>query len=296
MKKEVRFGSRIKELRLERGWSQEHLASITGLDPRTIQRVEKDATKGSEALMAIATAFDLTVGEMGRRYWVAESKAPRGLMIRKAFDFAEAIQRASHFYTYQVLGELRPEVEAAAEPLIETIFADIWAMSPDEPQLVRSWCRGIEEPLQSLRDLGLCIFSLQEKRDVFLRGPDRKPIPFEDCSYCHFVVVPPHAAFHLGGKDSQEPAHRFNEGCDEAVRVVLRVLKEPEMIGFGSTAVHLAMAVGGESKMNWCDKCFPEDEDGLRVGWKYMGETLGLTKDELVFLAGSSDLPIVGLA
>jgi transcriptional regulator with XRE-family HTH domain len=158
MKTEIRYGSKIKKLRQERGWSQEQLASVAGLDPRTIQRVEKDLTRGGEALMAIASAFGLTVADLGQQYWVAESKPPRGLMIRKASDFGEAIRRADHFYSYQTLVEFRPEVEAAADPLIEEVFTDIWAMSSLEPELVRSWCKGIEEPLAGLHDLGLCIF------------------------------------------------------------------------------------------------------------------------------------------
>lgn len=297
MKTEIRYGKRIKELRQERGWTQEHLASITGVDVRTIQRVEKDVTKGNEALMAIASAFGLTVGELGRKYWVAESMPLRALAIRKAFDFAEAIRRASHFYSYRTFGELRPEVEAAAQPLIEEIFADIWAMSPDEPELLRSWCQSVEEPLHQLHELGLYIFSIQEQRDVFLRDRENKPLPFEDCSYCYFVIVPRHAVFHLGGPGSNNPVHRFNDQCTPAINAVLGLLKKPEMMGLAATAIHLIQAVGGEDKLHWCDSCFPRDEEGLRAGWEYMEDVLGLSREELLHLiARTDDAPIIGLA
>lgn len=57
MRKEFRYGKRIQELREERAWTQEHLASVAGLSPRTIQRLEKDRTQDAETIKAIAAAF-----------------------------------------------------------------------------------------------------------------------------------------------------------------------------------------------------------------------------------------------
>lgn len=297
MKTETRYGSRVRELRQKRGWSQEHLAFLAGLDTRTIQRVESNSTKGGDALMAIASAFDVGIADLGQKFWIAESKPPCGLMIRKGSDFAEAIRRANHLYSYQTLGELRPEVEAVADPLISEIFSDIWAISPEEPELLRTFCQGAQNPLAQLRELGLCIFSIQEKRDVFLKDPDGKPIPWEDCAYGYFVVVPLHAAFHLGGKGSQNFVHRFNDQCDEAIRTILGLLKKPETFGLGATALHLLKAAGGEENLNWCNACFPPDESGTRVGWRYVQETLGIDRDEVLLgRAFSDDLPIIGLA
>lgn len=47
----------IKALREERGWSQEHLASVAGLSARTVQRLEADGNASLESKMAIAAAF-----------------------------------------------------------------------------------------------------------------------------------------------------------------------------------------------------------------------------------------------
>lgn len=49
--------TKIKNLRLERGWSQEHLGYICGLSSRTIQRIESHGSASPESLMAIASAF-----------------------------------------------------------------------------------------------------------------------------------------------------------------------------------------------------------------------------------------------
>lgn len=51
----------IKELRSNRGWSQEHLATITELNVRTIQRIENGELASSETRQAIASAFNTDV-------------------------------------------------------------------------------------------------------------------------------------------------------------------------------------------------------------------------------------------
>ena len=54
----------IKELRLEKGWSQEHLAELTNLSSRTIQRIEKDNKASLESLKALANAFEMEVSQL----------------------------------------------------------------------------------------------------------------------------------------------------------------------------------------------------------------------------------------
>lgn len=59
---------KIKNLRLERGWSQEHLGDITGLSSRTIQRIESQGNASPESLMAIASAFSLSTSDLSADY------------------------------------------------------------------------------------------------------------------------------------------------------------------------------------------------------------------------------------
>lgn len=49
----------IQKLRLQRGWSQEQLAELTGLSVRTIQRVERGRNPSAESLKAIAAVPDV---------------------------------------------------------------------------------------------------------------------------------------------------------------------------------------------------------------------------------------------
>ncbi|TVZ40804.1 2TM domain-containing protein [Alteromonadaceae bacterium 2753L.S.0a.02] len=55
---------KIKQLRLQRAWSQEQLAEAAGVSVRTVQRVENGATPGLETLKALAAVYDVTVDEL----------------------------------------------------------------------------------------------------------------------------------------------------------------------------------------------------------------------------------------
>lgn len=51
----------VRNERSKRGWSQVQLAEIADLSIRTIQRLEKDGIAAFETLMALASAFNVTV-------------------------------------------------------------------------------------------------------------------------------------------------------------------------------------------------------------------------------------------
>ena len=57
-------GRRIRQLREARGWSQEHLASICGLSPRTVQRLETEGNASLESRMAVAAALEVTAEDL----------------------------------------------------------------------------------------------------------------------------------------------------------------------------------------------------------------------------------------
>jgi transcriptional regulator with XRE-family HTH domain len=54
----------IQKLRLQRGWSQEQLAEITGLSVRTIQRIERGQTPSTESLKALAAVLEVNFGAL----------------------------------------------------------------------------------------------------------------------------------------------------------------------------------------------------------------------------------------
>ena len=54
----------VKQLRLQRAWSQEHLAALTGLSVRTIQRLETNGAAAHESRLALAAAFGLDPADL----------------------------------------------------------------------------------------------------------------------------------------------------------------------------------------------------------------------------------------
>jgi transcriptional regulator with XRE-family HTH domain len=54
----------IQKLRLQRGWSQEQLAEVSGLSVRTIQRLERGQAASVESLKALGAAFEIDFSDL----------------------------------------------------------------------------------------------------------------------------------------------------------------------------------------------------------------------------------------
>ena len=76
----------LRKLRLQRGWTQEQLAELTGLSVRSIQRIERGHRCSLEAQTALAAVFEveLSVFQPGEKGMNSDSKL--------APDEAEAIE------------------------------------------------------------------------------------------------------------------------------------------------------------------------------------------------------------
>ena len=57
----------IKKMRLERHWSQEQLAEMSGLSIRTIQRLENGENAGLESLKSLAAVFDTNIANSDKK-------------------------------------------------------------------------------------------------------------------------------------------------------------------------------------------------------------------------------------
>ena len=51
----------VRKLRLEKGWSQEQLAEMSGLRVRTVQRIERGQNPSLESLKSLAAVFETEV-------------------------------------------------------------------------------------------------------------------------------------------------------------------------------------------------------------------------------------------
>ncbi|MEO0961879.1 MAG: 2TM domain-containing protein [Pseudomonadota bacterium] len=54
----------IRKLRIDKGWSQETLAEVSGLSVRTIQRLERGDKASLETLTALAAVFEVDVSTL----------------------------------------------------------------------------------------------------------------------------------------------------------------------------------------------------------------------------------------
>ncbi len=65
----------IKSLRLKHNWSQEHLATISGVSLRTIQRIEAGNKASMETLKSLAAVFDVEVASLTAKMTVLEKES-----------------------------------------------------------------------------------------------------------------------------------------------------------------------------------------------------------------------------
>jgi class 3 adenylate cyclase len=68
----IDLASRVRTLRKNRCWTQEHLAHAAGINARTVQRVEDGRGVSGDTLLAIASAFDVSPADLGQ-HWPALS-------------------------------------------------------------------------------------------------------------------------------------------------------------------------------------------------------------------------------
>jgi transcriptional regulator with XRE-family HTH domain len=54
----------IQKLRLQRGWSQEQLAEVSGLSVRTVQRLERGQPASIESLKSLGAAFQIDFSDL----------------------------------------------------------------------------------------------------------------------------------------------------------------------------------------------------------------------------------------
>ncbi len=74
---------RIRPLRLEKGWSQEQLATIAGLSTRTVQRIENGEQASLETLTAIAAALGVQVRDLNAQPQQTIEEAPDEQRLRR---------------------------------------------------------------------------------------------------------------------------------------------------------------------------------------------------------------------
>ena len=87
----------VQKLRVQRGWSQEQLAELTGLSTRTIQRIERGKKASAESLKAIAAVFEVDLSAL--REPDMQSSATSQVSPEEALALAH-VRRIKGFYMH----------------------------------------------------------------------------------------------------------------------------------------------------------------------------------------------------
>lgn len=103
---------RIRTERARRAWSQEHLAQVTSLGLRTVQRIETSGMASYESATAMASAFEVPVSEL---MILAPQQARKGLL---------ASLLAKRLW---VLVAIAPAAHIVSPPRLTFLVVAIWA-------------------------------------------------------------------------------------------------------------------------------------------------------------------------
>ncbi|WP_417512896.1 2TM domain-containing protein [Minwuia sp.] len=84
----------VRKLRLDKGWSQETLAEVSGLSVRTVQRVERGGQASLETLNALASVLETDVKTLSGENSMTAEKA----MTDEEADALEYVREIKGFY------------------------------------------------------------------------------------------------------------------------------------------------------------------------------------------------------
>ncbi|CAK0759666.1 Helix-turn-helix transcriptional regulator [Gammaproteobacteria bacterium] len=177
-------GENVKRLRLERGWSQEQLATLSGRNVRTIQRVEKSGICDLETRSALAAVFKIDMAQLDGTKKVEQVQAPEGdsfLYYSRLTNGNDIISVFDDSHMYRFSNE-DPRSSDDAEYIAWIVsqlhdYSEIWGEI--EPG---SKVKAIYEFGKMLREMevkGIWLFGLRTKRPTILPTRDGNGTPFD---------------------------------------------------------------------------------------------------------------------
>jgi transcriptional regulator with XRE-family HTH domain len=108
----------IKKVRLERHWSQDQLAEMSGLSIRTIQRIENGENAGLESLKSLAAVFEINI--------IDSDKTQEMEQIRKEEAYVQNINGFYKLLALAILSLVAPSIIAVNEASNWIIF--LWIL------------------------------------------------------------------------------------------------------------------------------------------------------------------------
>ena len=177
-------GENVKHLRLERGWSQEHLAALSGRSVRTIQRVEKSGICDLETRSALAAVFEIDATQLDGTKKIEQAKAPEGddflyySRITNGSDIV-AVFDGSHMYRFSNEDPRSGEDAEYIAWVVSQIhdYSEIWGDIEPGSKIKAIYEFG--EMLHEMENKGIWLFGLRTKRATALPTRDGVAEPFD---------------------------------------------------------------------------------------------------------------------
>jgi len=192
-------GENVKRLRLERGWTQEHLASLIGRNVRTIQRVEKLSICDLETRSALAAVFQIDSAQLNGNKKIEQAKTTEDKeplyysRLTNGNDVVDVFD-GSHMYRFgNEDARTKNDVEYISWVVSQIHdYSEIWG--DIEPGSKVKAIYEFGEMLREMEEKDLWLFGLRTKRKVSLPTRDGIGKPFE-------AKV---ANFHIAYADSEQ--------------------------------------------------------------------------------------------
>lgn len=108
----------IKEMRLERHWSQDQLAEMSGLSIRTIQRIENGENAGLESLKSLAAVFETNIVDSDKNVEIEQ--------IRKEEEYVQNVKGFYKLLAIAILSLLVPFILAVSDSSNWNVF--LWIL------------------------------------------------------------------------------------------------------------------------------------------------------------------------
>lgn len=95
----------VQKLRLKRGWSQQQLADASGLNVRTIQRIESGQPASTETLKCLAAVFEVDFASLApERDMSTTANAQNDQQEAEAFRYVRSLRRFYlHLFRYVII-------------------------------------------------------------------------------------------------------------------------------------------------------------------------------------------------
>jgi transcriptional regulator with XRE-family HTH domain len=108
----------IKKMRLERHWSQDQLAEMSGLSIRTIHRIENGENAGLESLKSLAAVFEMNI--------VDSDKKEEMEQIRKEEEYVQNVKGFYKLLAIAILSLIVPFILAVSDSSNWNVF--LWIL------------------------------------------------------------------------------------------------------------------------------------------------------------------------